>query len=300
LKIERSFALDEDERELTARRISDEVRSSVQKQLFWPYLTIGAVAIAAFTYASWDFVEDTKEQVRMDAQTAINTAVAEATLEIDQLEISIARAAGILHLEQERAELLRVEVANKLSQLGAEASSISVLNEAVAELGHARREIRIDFEEVRARTDSLAVMGEELKSIAEQLVVLDAVNGTVYNDVIDKIEQAQSELLTAESRTTVFLQFAGGTRARAQELSSLLSKDGFLMPGEERHSGAAGQRHVRFFHSDDEEHANRLKDSVERSLRGLGVTNPEVEVQDLTTWRGEKPERGTLELWIEI
>jgi hypothetical protein len=103
------------------------------------------------------------------------------------------------------------------------------------------------------------------------------------------------------TRPTVYLQFAGGARGRAQELTRLLALDGFILPGEERLPAAAGKSEIRYFHTEDREAAEALKKSAAQALSELGYSaKREVTIVDLTDWSGEKPEPGVLELWVEL
>lgn len=292
--------MDDDQFELLARRLSDEVRDKVQSKLFRNYLLIGAAAIAGFTYANWDFMEDTKAEVRAKAEEAVDAAVAAATSDIRGLEKEVLQQKGRLEAEQARAEALRADVATKLSQLGAEAATIAKLTETVVALQDARRLLAEDVEKMKARTDSLSVLADELKKMAEALGDTGAANADEYRTIARNVGDAQEEIQAPKTLATVYLQFAGGARARAQRLSELLAASGFLMPGEERHAGAAGLREVRYYHAEDAEAAKKLGEATDQALKELGASARATTVRDLTNWSGQKPKPGVIELWVEI
>jgi hypothetical protein len=133
------------------------------------------------------------------------------------------------------------------------------------------------------------------------LKVTDQPNASAYGEVISTLETAERQAQRLAARPTVYLQFAGGARGRAQELAERLSADDFIMPGEERHAGAAGKREIRYYYDEDVPSAERLADATHQALIGMGYPGePPVKLTDLTGYRGQKPKQGILELWVEL
>ena len=100
---------------------------------------------------------------------------------------------------------------------------------------------------------------------------------------------------------TVFFQFSGGPRDQAQRLSRALQTIGYRIPGEERTSGAAGLREVRYFFRGQSTLARELADNVNRILQQQGLAIPPVtiELKNESTAIATNPD-GKLELWLEL
>jgi hypothetical protein len=99
----------------------------------------------------------------------------------------------------------------------------------------------------------------------------------------------------------VYLQFTNGSADEALKLAKALEADGYLVPGQEKLGSATGLAEVRFYFSEDKAAAAQLAKDAQSDTRELGLAgNREIKVQDLTGWRGTKPPRGTLELWIDL
>lgn len=293
--------MDEDEQELIRRRLTDDVRETVQKQLFRTYAMTGTAVIAVLGYANWNIFEDTKAQVVENADAAVQDAVADAQEKIAELKVSVAAQTGRIEYERERAVKVHSQVADQLAKLDLEASNLTTLNESVAALVDARRQLETDLEDIKARTEKLSVLGAELKRISEQLRVSDQANAQTYGDVIDKLDNAEKNAQVLAKRPTVYLQFAGGARSKAVELSEKLRVDGFVMPGEERHAGAAGKREIRYYYEADLEGANALASATLTAMTGMGYADDEpFTINDLTGYRGTKPKPGIIELWVEL
>lgn len=293
--------MNDDELELLKRRLTDDVRETVQKQLFRTYAMIGAAVIAVLGYAGWNIFSDARAKVEAEAADAVAGAVAKAQERIDSLKVDVATQTGKIEYERERAAKVHGQVADQLSKLNLEAANLSSLNESVAALADARRQLEKDLADIKAQTDQLAVLREELLRISERLKVTDQANATAYGDVINTLERAERDAQKLAARPTVYLQFAGGARDRAQELAARLSADDFIMPGEERHAGAVGKREVRYFYEEDLAGARALADATLNALVGMGYRGePPVKLTDLTGYRGQKPKQSILELWVEL
>lgn len=293
--------MDDDEVELIKRRLTEDVRESVQKQLFRMYAAIGTAVIVALGYANWNIFEDTKAKVEANAAKAVAEAVADAQDKIAGLKENVATQTGRIEYERERAAKVHSQVADQLSKLNLEADNLTSLNESVAALADARRQLEKDLADIKAQTEQLTVLREELRRISEQLRITDTANAQTYGGVIDELDKAEQQAKTLAERPTVYLQFAGGARSRAQELSEKLRADRFVMPGEERHAGAAGKRDIRYYYEADLAGANALASATLTALIEMGYSGePRVKVTDLTGYGGTKPKPGIIELWVEL
>ena len=70
------------------------------------------------------------------------------------------------------------------------------------------------------------------------------------------------------------------------------------MPGEERTSNAAGLHEIRYFFLPDRWKAEGLAGDLNQILTDSGY-QADIEVEDLTDYKGAKPRPGTIELWLE-
>lgn len=292
--------MNETEIELLKLKLADHVRTNVERKLFRVYALMGVIAVAAFSYANWDFVADTKEEVRRNADKAVEAAIEASQGKIDVLTEAVNIQFGRIEETRERADRVRAEVGAKLRQLKFETHNLESLNETVTSLAESRRQLEVDVDAIKARTDTLTVLGEELRNIALRLKTLDADNSQQYVDAVGKLDSVAIDAEERANRPTVYMQFAGGARRLAQELSRRLEAQNFFVPGEERLSAAAGKREVRYFHTEDEEAAKRLVIDTTLALKDMHYTDNEVSIKDLRDFAGAKPKPGILELWVEL
>ena len=99
--------------------------------------------------------------------------------------------------------------------------------------------------------------------------------------------------------STVYFQFAGGSREQAQQLSKALQEIGYKIPGEERTGAAAGKREVRFFYAGQKTIADRLAADTTQMLQRLGYSSLSVTPVFAGAPTKSNPD-GKLELWLEI
>lgn len=99
--------------------------------------------------------------------------------------------------------------------------------------------------------------------------------------------------------STVYFQFAGGSREQAQQLSKALQEIGYKIPGEERTGAAAGKREVRYFYSGQKTIADRLAADTTQALQRLGYSSLSVTSAFAGAPTKSNPD-GKLELWLEI
>lgn len=292
--------MNETEIELLKHKLADHVRTNVERKIFRVYVLMGVVAVAAFSYANWDFVSDTKKEVQRNANTAVDEAIKASQDKIDGLTEAVNKQFGRIEETRERADRVRAEVSAQLRQLNYETHNLESLNETVTSLAESRRQLEVDVDAIKARAETLTVLGEELRNIAVRLKTLDADNSQEYVDAVGKLDNVTNDAEERANRPTVYMQFAGGARSRAQELSKLLEAKNFFVPGEERLSAAAGKREVRYFHAEDETAAKRLVEDATQALKDMHYSDKDVSINNLTDFGGAKPKPGVLELWVEL
>lgn len=313
--------MNDDAYELTRRRLVDDVRDTVRKQLFATYALIGGAVLAVLGYTGWDIVTDIRENgreavaqiktegvnavadIRDDTQDQVDTIKDEVKstveAELDVLTREVFKQAGLIAGESKRIGMMLSEVSTELGKLDVDASTLAKINETVTVLSETRRDTQKQLIDVAARMESLTVLEAELKRLAEALKQVQPRSAAVATEVVKNVVEAQAEAKARAERPTVYLQFAGGARSKAQDLSRRLASDGFIMPGEDRIATAAGKHEVRYFHDTDREAAERLAEATRVALVDLGHHDKTIRVKDFTGAKTKTP-AGTIELWIEL
>lgn len=311
----------EDEYELTKRRLVDDVRDTVRKQLFATYALIGGAVLAVLGYTGWDIVTDIRKngeeavaQIKKEGNTAVADIQEDTQHQVDKIKDDLKRAleaeldtltrevfkqAGLIAGESKRIGMMLSAVSTELGKLDVDASTLAKINETVSVLSEARRDTQKQLIDVAARMDSLTVLEAELKRLAGALEQVQPGSAAVAAEVVKNVAEAQAEAKARTERPTVYLQFAGGARSKAQELSRRLASDGFIMPGEERIATAAGKHEVRYFHDADQEAAKRLAEATRGALVDMGLDDKNILVEDFSEAK-TKTSAGTIELWIEL
>jgi len=105
--------------------------------------------------------------------------------------------------------------------------------------------------------------------------------------------------VTKLALSTIYFQFAGGSRDQAQQLSKALQDLGYKIPGEERTSLAAGKHEVRYFYPGQRDAAAQLASDTSEALKKLGYSTPPIGVTAAGNVTKNNAD-GKLELWIEI
>jgi Peptidase M15 len=119
----------------------------------------------------------------------------------------------------------------------------------------------------------------------------------IENSVHVELTGARKRLV---SRPRVYLQFVGGSRTAAQELSRRLSERGFFVLVEDQERRATGEREVRYFYEEDKLAADVLKESAAAALGDMGFLEEPVRTVDLTGFGITKRDKGVLELSISV
>jgi hypothetical protein len=95
----------------------------------------------------------------------------------------------------------------------------------------------------------------------------------------------------------VYVQFAGGDRARAQQFADNLRTHGYRIPAVQPSSDARGLNEVRYYYPQDKATAEKVASDVTQVLRQRGYNLPPTKVVDST---GSAGHPGALELWLDL
>ena len=301
--------MDDDDLELARRRLVEEVRENVEKKIFARYGLILAVIIATLGYVGWDAYLDLSKGVDKAlagiderVETEVNDELLEHGDTLNAFTETVLKQSGKIELQQERANELFNRFSAQLEELGVKARDIELLNESIDALNEDRRKFATELADLKARTELVAELAANLETLARDLKLNDTENAEVYDKLATGVSEATNEARKDFDRNTVYLQFAGGARSKAVELSELLRKQNFIMPGEERHGGAAGKRQVRFYYEADRQAAKRLAEATSESLSQMNydLEGKPVTILPLLNYKGKLPAQGVLELWVEL
>ncbi len=185
------------------------------------------------------------------------------------------------------------------------AAQAGALNRRQADWEKARDQANSDF---AARFESLALLVEGIRDQVDALqrtVTDEPVEPVVSQRDIDEIVAYAKEQQIetgpdpeSDGNPLVYVQFAGVARESIQQISEELRRFSYELPGEERLPSAAGKHEVRYFWNDDQEAARALASRTNDVLADLGY-RADVVAEDLTEFGGKKPQKNTLELWLE-
>jgi energy-coupling factor transporter ATP-binding protein EcfA2 len=99
--------------------------------------------------------------------------------------------------------------------------------------------------------------------------------------------------------STVYFQFAGGSRDQAQQVSKALQDKGYKIPGEERTRDAKDKHEVRYFYAGQKTVATQLATDTTQALQKLGYPSLSVSAVFAGDPTKSNPD-GKPELWLEI
>ncbi len=99
--------------------------------------------------------------------------------------------------------------------------------------------------------------------------------------------------------STVYFQFAGGSRDQAQQVSKALQDEGYKIPGEERTRDAKDKHEVRYFYAGQKAVATQLATDTTQALQKLGYPSLSVSAVFAGDPTKSNP-HGKPKLWLEI
>ena len=258
-----------------------------------------ATDAAAIRLQSIDEYLDRREQILREVRsdTRAQRRLAEEMQEETQVFFETTRE------KSENLDASRQELADNFQRLNENLSDYQTRTEEFGiELN--RLASAGDLETVARSVDllgaQLAAMNDQLfeltqkASTTEELFQQGADGAAIQEAVADVAPETPSSTASA----TVYFQFAGSTRELAEAISGRLESRGYIMPGEERTSIAAGKHEIRYFFEEDLAQAQKLGEEVNAALLAMGLRS-NVSVSDFTSYQGAKPRRSTLELWLE-
>lgn len=303
--------LDKDRIELLERQLADRVTERVRPALFRLYAAVGLTVISVLGFVGWDIVTDIKASITRNIETEIKEKRTEIIRQMTETDFMAERAGKIISDVEKRLE----EFQRKANALDETIKKVDDLKASSQNL------MAIYSKELEPALEMVKSLPRQLQILAKQVDQINTIASTArpgageepsrnpqqrtsaINSVISQTAAAEKRLLAASKKVTVFFQFAGSSRAQAGAISAALKAKGYIIPGEDRESGAAYKHEVRYFHDEDKDSAQRFADDTTRALRNLGYTEekvPDIRIESLVTYPGKKPRMGVFELWLDI
>lgn len=307
---------DDDQLELLERQLAERITARVRPALFRLYATVGVAVIGALGFVSWDIVEDIKSAIKTDVTDAIDKEIGEKRNEILEQVTETRIMARRVNIVIQRLEKQLDDFEPQAENLNETIEKVKALNVTSQDL------IAVYSQQVQPLVANVESLSSQLGALAEQVNQLNSIamagepdsaqesagssrqRSAAIQSVIVDTKDAEDRFAQARNKTTVFFQFAGGSRKHAEVLSAALKKNGYIVPGEERESGAVGKHEIRYFHDEDEAEANRLAENMNLALADSEFRDHPARVdiiaRSFVSYRGKKPRPGVLELWLEI
>ncbi len=307
--------LDDDRLELLERQLAERVTERVRPALFRLYASVGVAVIGALGFVSWDIVEDIKSEIKSDI-------TAEIDRDIQSKRTEIAERVTETRILAQRASKIIQRVEQQLDDFQPQAENLDETIERVKTLNVTSQDLIVAYtQELQPLVSNVESLSNQLTVLAEQVNQLNTLataggvapedqpeqtyqeRGDAIQSVISDTKEAEEQLVKARTKTTVFLQFAGGSRKQAEALAAALKAEGYVVPGTDREGAAAGRHEVRFFHEEDGEAAQRLAGDTDDALNSLAYEDskaPAIAARSFVSYGGKKPRPGVLELWLEI
>ena len=319
--------IDEDRLELLERRLADNVDSKVRQSLFKFYGAIGVVVIAVAGYAGFDFIQQTKDEVRSQAIKAATDMVA---AEVDPLAakardtlVDLQVKMGVFDELQQRTVTAVEELQKSLAEFQPQAKNLQNTINEVQDLDVKRRDLetRLDtiaklvgsLEDITKNMTDLAKkvdgLGESVSSLSQkfgetQVTQETATLRTELGNVIAASEQAQTAIQDVQqsaAQTVVYFQYYAMPPDQVKATQEMLRKAGFKVPGaEQQPMRQSGLYEVRYYWPNDQPEAERLAATAGEILKRQNIVAPAVVVKDYTKWERAKPRAGTIELWLGL
>ena len=301
--------LDNDRLELLERQLADRVTERVRPALFRLYASIGVAVIGVLGFVSWDIVDDIKTEIKSEIADSIEAKRTEINEQAAEVSFIAKRVNDVIQ-----------QVEEQLDEFQPHAEDLDETIEKLNDLAATSKLLQADFSrELQPLAASVAELSNQLEILAEQVNQVNAAAATsdsgtapaqsvdersaAIQSVISGAKQAEQRLAEARSKTTVFLQFGGGTLEQAEAVSSALTVEGYVVPDEDEEVGAGKRFEVRFFYEDDEQEARRLAGSTTNILQNLarpGQEVPAVTTRSFVSYAGRKNRAGVLELWLDV
>ena len=328
--------MDSNEFELTRRRLEDEVRGKVEGSLFRYYRNLGSAILAALAgvgfFVGWPALRSQIDnEVKAQISTQVTEPVRKANEAADQARKSASEADKVanetLSRLEDRQEQLRDQIGNinrsyedAAILLGATKSRLKAIDSNLAGLEEAVRYFndlakrdpvgRLEIDSLKETIAKVAASAAELAKLlgANSLIVDNAIVDTTQEQLQQVVTDQTQAIETNDNATqndprgasTVFVQFAGGSREAIQRVTEVLKQQKWKVPGEERIGAAAGKREIRYFHESDRNAAMLLRDDLNTALQTVGLGAVQIGEIGAPLDVAKKPAKGVLEVWVEI
>jgi hypothetical protein len=306
--------ISDDRLELLERQLAEKVTARVRPALFKLYAAVGAAVIAVLGFVSWDIVSDIKNEIKNEIRTEIDSDIESKRDEI------IDRLAEIRFMANRANEIIQ-RVEQQLDAFRPQAESLDETIRKVSELQVTSRDLIDAYSrELKPLVENVEDFSEHLALLAEQVDQLNTIatgveaasvgpqvptqeqRSEAIKSVISESKQAQQQLAQSRSKTTVFIQYSGGSSEQAAEIAGALRSGGFNVPAIDQDRNASRQHQVRYFHQDDKAAANRLAEQVNNILKEMNLWQQDrpVTSESFVAYKGLKPRPGVVELWLQI
>ena len=300
--------IDDDRIELLERQLAEKVTKRVRSQLFLLYATAGSAVIFVLGIVGWNLLSGIEAKIIAGIEAGIKDKRTEIVDQVTETQVIARRAKQVIQ---------RLE--NQLNEFEPQAEDLEKTIEKVDELRITAQDLIAS--EVEPLFKNVETLSLQLASLAEQVNQLNSMalsrepnaagrpeqalaeRAKAIQNVISDAYAAKQNLTKARNKTTVFFQFAGGPRKQAEDLSTALKEEGYIVPGEDREVGAVGRHEVRYFHNEDKGPAENLAKMTDSALRNLGYPDSndlQVSAKSFVSYRGKKPRVGVVELWLEL
>lgn len=306
--------------QLAILKMKEEVKKSVETDLFKHYRNLGSVIFGVLGVAGitigWPALtrlveQEISAQVKEPVMEARNSAQ-EANKIANDILIRLEEKQLRLQDSMGRADH-KFEVMT--SRYGTTTAQIDEIDESLSEM----RKI-VDFMKAQVSPRPVSLPDDKIDSalttLATQTNMLAAEVAKLSDNTQDqeKLKQIKEQLAKItqgqpvadndppssdlRASSVVYVQFAGGERQRAASISKSLSTKGWRVPGEERLAAAADKHEVRYFHESDKKAAELLVLETNETIADAGFNIPLVKV--IKSSVKSLPAKGILEIWLEI
>jgi archaellum component FlaC len=330
---------EEDRVELIERRLAETVEERVRGRLFKVYGMVGGSILTILGLVGYDGLRRIQDiaidAAKQEATAQVGPAVERARTVVEQARTAVeaatkqANAAEVtLQLAHERLDhvddvLARGEsritgFATEIAEASTKYDSLNAeINKAESELVQTAAEI--DNQQKRASdsfagagtlsdlarvvdtlTQQVSALNKQVKEITQIAKIVTTESGASQKELDKVMTEAVQAVPTTPATNTVFFQFAQLPRDQAKEIVMALRNRGYSVPGEDREDAAKDLQEVRYFFDDDLPAAGRLVTDVRATLEQLGFGEVPIKVKDLTSYKGQKPRAGVLELWLDL
>jgi predicted nucleic acid-binding Zn-ribbon protein len=325
---------DENTLELLERRLADRIEARVRPGLFRYYAVAGSAVIGVLGAFGWNVMADFRARAVSASEAAIKPVIDNSSTQLKQIidnsttrlmqhTQDLDKQHGVIQAQLATIDWLSTRIRGsaekvdaQLEQLTPKAKLLEELGTRVSDIEQRRRALEADIQR-QSSSNATVEISRQVAQLATQVDALfnqiasassgqptstaAATTQTAIKDIAGAAQSTHAKAVEASNQPTVFLQFAGGSRSQAEDLSRALAAKRYVLPDEERTSAAAGRHEIRYFYSQDEDPAKRLAADATEALQSLGYrAAASIEVKDFTGYTGKKPKLATLELWIEL